>query len=325
MAIANRVDVDRFVAEGYLVVDNAVDPELDLDPVVAEYEKLLDELATKWHAEGKLPSAYADLPFGERLSRIIQHPGANYYSHLDIALPQAGVREDTPIHLGPATFNMLRSPRLLDAVEQIVGPEIFSNPIQHVRIKPPERFVPDAHRNALTAQTDWHQDQGVALPEADETPILTVWLPVFDAPVEAGCLQVVPASHREGLATHCPSRASTGKGTLHIPDELLGGDPVAVPMKRGQALFMHRRTKHASLRNVSDDIRWSFDLRFHAVGLPTGRPAFPGFVARSRSNPASELTDAQIWADMWRGARSRLALINMGKFNRWEGGQQICA
>ena len=32
---------------------------------------------------------------------------------------------------------MVTNPRLLDIVEQLIGPEITSNPIQHVRIKPP--------------------------------------------------------------------------------------------------------------------------------------------------------------------------------------------
>jgi len=40
------------------------------------------------------------------------------------------VGEDTPIHLSEAVFNFLRNPRLLDAVETLIGPEIYSNPIQ---------------------------------------------------------------------------------------------------------------------------------------------------------------------------------------------------
>ena len=56
-------------------------------------------------------------------------------------------------------------------------------------------------------------------------------------------------------------------------------------MKKGDVLFMDRLTMHASLPNVSDEIRWSFDLRYNRTGDATGRSWFPGFVARSRSNP----------------------------------------
>ncbi|MGH2369835.1 MAG: phytanoyl-CoA dioxygenase family protein, partial [Chloroflexota bacterium] len=225
MAVATgvRVDVERFQDEGYLVVEDVLDVERDLDPVVEEYTQLLDELAAKWHAEGKIPSTYAELPFVQRLAQVLTDIGRGGYAPFDISLPFAGVTEQTPIHLGPATFQLLTSPRLIDAVEQLVGPEVLSNPIQHVRIKPPERLLPQEFRSSLVGQTDWHQDQGVALPEVDETEMLTVWLPVTNATVENGCLCVVPQSHQRGLVTHCPGRGEKRKG-LHIPDEIRGTD-----------------------------------------------------------------------------------------------------
>jgi ectoine hydroxylase-related dioxygenase (phytanoyl-CoA dioxygenase family) len=93
---------------------------------------------------------------------------------------------------------------------------------------------------------------------------------------------------------------------------------LVVPVKRGGVLLFHHLTKHASLTNTSDGIRWSFDLRYQPIGQPTGRPAFPGFIARSRQNPASAVTDWQVWADLWRETRSRLAkLDSAGRFIRW--------
>ena len=87
---------------------------------------------------------------------------------MDFALPQAKITAETPIHLGPAIFRMLTSPRLLDAVERFIGPEIVCNPIHHTRIKLPQREIPEDRWNSHTAATDWHQDHGVALPEQDE-------------------------------------------------------------------------------------------------------------------------------------------------------------
>jgi phytanoyl-CoA hydroxylase len=317
-------DVKQFREQGYLVVEDILDLEVDIKPVVDEYVALLDNLCERWHREGKLPSSLAGLPFGERLSRVL-NAGGDYFRHFDIALPQSQVTDETPIHVGPAVFNLLTSPRLLDAVESLIGPEIYSNPIQHVRIKPPERFVPENQRgNALIATTDWHQDQGVALPEADESTILTVWLPITDATVENGCLCVVPRSHREDLVPHCVVTSS--KQGLHIPDQFLRqGDVVPAPIKRGGALFMHRRTMHASLPNTSDDIRWSFDLRYNPIGQPTGRPAFPGFVARSRANPDGVLADAEAWAALWHNTRAQLARKEKPTFNRWREGSPVCA
>ncbi len=66
MAITSRVDIDTFHEQGFLVVEGVLDPVDDLDPVVAEYEALLDDLTAGWHAKGKLPSTFSDLPFAQR-------------------------------------------------------------------------------------------------------------------------------------------------------------------------------------------------------------------------------------------------------------------
>jgi len=325
VATAARIDVDQFYEEGYLVVEDLLDVERDLDPVVREYQEVLEREIGRWHTQGKLTSTFDDLPFAERLAAFLNETGRAGYQAFDISLPFAGVTEETPIHLGPATFALLTSPRLIDAVEQIVGPEVLSNPIQHVRIKPPERLLPADFRNSLVGQTDWHQDQGVALPEVDETDMLTVWLPITDATVENGCLCVVPRSHNQGLVTHCPGKTEARKA-LHIPDEIRGTNYIPVPIKRGGALFLHRRTMHASLRNLSDTVRWSYDLRYQPTGQPTGRPWFPSYVVRSRRDPASEVHDHRVWADLWRKTRSRLATTPPeGKFNRWTGEELVCS
>ncbi len=158
------------------------------------------------------------------------------------------------------------------------------------------------------------------LPEADDTQMLTVWLPVTDATEENGCLCAIPGSHLDGLVTHCPRPGN------FIPDALLGGEPRALPIKRGGVLLFHYMTKHSSLSNMSNGIRWSFDLRYHPIGQPTGRPFFPGFVARSRKHPETEVTDSRVWANSWYEARSRVAAAtDPTKFTRWTGTEAACA
>jgi phytanoyl-CoA hydroxylase len=322
-----RIDLEQFQEEGYLAVDDVLDLERDVAPVVREYEALLDEENARNHAEGKIPSTYSDLPFVQRLAAFLSAAGKGAYQAFDISLPLKSAKQDTPIHLGPAVFNLLSSPRLVDVVEQLVGPEVVSNPIQHVRIKPPESMLPaDIVKGGLVGQTDWHQDQGVALPEVDETEMLTVWIAITDATVENGCLCVVPGSHQRGLATHCPAKPGSTRIGLHIPDEIRGTNYQPVPIRAGGALFLHRRTMHASLRNLSDGARWSFDLRYQPAGQPTGRPWFPSFVVRSHRDPSSELRDWTVWADLWRQARTRLAGGDpIAKTNRWGGTEPACA
>ena len=324
MAGLTPQQVAQFEDQGYLVVEQLFDPQADLDPIIEEYKGVLAQLAQDLYARGEIQSTYEELPFGQRLIRIYQESGKVHAQYFDFSLPQNGVTEETPMWVGPAVFRALSNPRLLDAVEAIVGPEIYSNPVQHVRIKPPEHLTPrDANGKVQLGATPWHQDNGVVLPEADETNMLTVWFPLLDAPIEAGPLQVIPYSHRDGLRTHCPGRP----GGLAIPDQLLEMDEaVPVPLKRGDVLLLTKRTCHSSLSNISDNIRWSFDLRYNPIGQATGRGAFPGFVARSRSHPEQELHDAEAWAELWYATRRKLAAENFNQpFNRWDGKALACA
>jgi ectoine hydroxylase-related dioxygenase (phytanoyl-CoA dioxygenase family) len=326
VAAAIRVDQERFQREGYLVIEDVFDPAKDLDPVVDEYAAQLDETAADWHGRGLIDSAYADLPFSERFAHVLNDAGPEGYRPFDITL-SGPVTEDTPMHTGPAVFNLITHRRLLDVVEQLIGNEILSNPIQHVRIKPPEHLLNQKFqgKNTMFSATEWHQDQGVATALVDHTEMLTVWFPVFDTTIENGCLCVVPESHKRGLLLHCPSKPGQ-VFDLRIPEVIRGSNGVAVEMKRGSALFMHRLTMHSSLRNQSNGVRWSFDLRYQPVGQPTGRDWLPSFVARSRAAPSQEIHDWHRWADLWWQARSYLAANpSAQKPRRWTGTETECA
>jgi ectoine hydroxylase-related dioxygenase (phytanoyl-CoA dioxygenase family) len=82
-----------------------------------------------------------------------------------------------------------------------------------------------------------------------------------------------------------------------------GHDAVPLPVRRGGIVLFHKMNVHRALPNQSNDLRWSMDLRYHPTGQATGRPAFPGFVARSRTSPESELRDPVAWSQSWDDAR----------------------
>lgn len=316
-----RAQINSFHNEGYLVVDRLLDYELDVKPVIDEYESLLDELCESWVHDGQLRESFRGLPFEKRLVEVYR-AGCSYEQAIDIALPNSDVAPDTPIHLGPAVFNLLRSPRLLSAVESLIGGEIFSNPIQHVRIKPPRRIIAAEDENrARVGRTHWHQDSGVGLPEADNTEMVTCWVAISEATPENGCLQVLPRSHREGISLHCTTTDQVG-----IPDALIEQDRAKpIPLSPGGVLFFHPLCKHASMDNNSDAFRWSFDLRYNPIGQPTGRPHFPGFIAQSRMSPQTELRDPNEWARLWLDARAKMTQTTGIKVHRWDSNDPLCA
>ena len=322
MSVLTPEQCRQFEDEGYLVVENVLDRQRDLAAVLAEYEEVLDRIAQSLYEEGAISSLHRELPFEQRLIEICQESGRNFPQHFDFSLPQSGVRRDTPIHVGPAVFNLLTNPRLLDVVQDIVGPEIYSNPVQHIRMKLPQRALAKESYNGLVAKIPWHQDNGVILPEADEATILTVWMPLNEATVSNGCLQVIPRSHLAGLEPHCP----TG-GSVAIPERVVPREKAKpLPMRPGSMLLMTQRTVHSSLENVTDnEVRISLDLRYQPVGQPTGRPAFPGFVARSAAHPETVLRDPVAWAQSWYDARERLAEKEDPTYNRWSSDAPVCA
>ena len=329
MAGLNVEQLERFREDGYLVIEGLL-TETDLAAVEVEYREIVDRVAPDFVEQGKI-RPLGGTTFSECYIEAMQQLDDMYglYQHLDISLPLLDELDAShTMNAGPAVFGLLTSPRLLDIVEAVIGPEIYSNPVQHTRIKPPARCLPDTVNDANIAATLWHQDSAVIDTEADGTDMLTVWLAVTDATLENGCLIVERGSHRQDMTLHCPGKVFPAE--IYIPETIIDGDRVvALEVPAGGAVLLHKLTEHGSLDNHSDDIRWSFDLCYQPIGQPTGRSAFPGFVARSVADPDQVLTDSEEWADLWWQARDRIADADVvWKLNtRWSANalQPVCA
>ena len=316
--ILNSDQIKKFETEGYLVVPDLM-PTNICEQVNTEYTDLLNSLYEGWFAEGLVQTPGGELDFWGKLLSAYQ-AGCDYFHPMDISLPGDRIIADTPFHIGPAVFNMLTAVPLLDVVEQLIGPELTSNPIQHVRLKPPSVKLDLAEARAHITATDWHQDRAVALEDADQTDMVTVWLAMTDATVENGCLQVQPQTSGQTILPHC-ARSQTG-----IADGFLNeSSAVPLPVKAGGAVLFHPLTPHASLANVTDGFRWSFDIRFNATGQPTGRSHFPDFVVRSRAHPETELSDWRVCKAQWEEARARLAAVPHIDIHRWSADTPYCA
>ena len=310
--------ITQFETEGYLVAPDVI-PGTILDRVKTEYAALLEELYEDWLAKGLVHAPPQGLDFWGKLLSAYQ-AGCDYFQPMDISLPGDRIKADTPFHIGPAIFDLLTAEPLLDVVEQLIGPELTSNPIQHVRLKPPAtKLSVDEIRAHITA-TDWHQDRAVALEDADQTDMVTVWIAITDATVENGCLQVQPQTRDQQILPHCP-RTQTGIADGFVDEQ----GAIPLPVKAGGVVLFHPLTPHASLTNTTNDFRWSFDIRFNATGQPTGRSHFPDFIARSRNNPETELRDWKVCKAQWESARARLAETPHIDIHRWSSDAPYCA
>ncbi len=305
----------KFEEQGYLVVENVFEPEKDFAALRFEYATVLNNLANDLYSQKRISSVYNNLPFAERLIKIYQESGEVHTQYFNPSLPPDGFNKKTPYWTGDAVFKMLSHPRLLDAVESIIGAEIYATPILHVRIKPPENLTPkDKSGKIQLGKTMIHQDNAGLLPEADDTEMLITWIPLQDTTVKNGCLCVWPKSHHYGVYPH---QIINGRPKISAEHLANVGKAVAVPVKQGSILFMHRCLLHASYANNSNDIRWSFDFRYNPTNQIKVRDFFPGFVARSRLFPETELHDSNYWNEQWKKAHKKLIQQGIPKFHRW--------
>jgi hypothetical protein len=300
---------------GYLVVSE-VPGLLDAVGLVAEeYDDVLDELLDEMRSSGKLSfDIPRELGFAARMTEVFRETGADYSDYFNIALQPDGVTETSRYRASPAIFRLLREPGLLDVVESVLGSEILATPILYVRLKMPHRMLNRCASQPLVEPTAPHQDNSGLPPEADLTQMLTVWIPMSDVTETNGCIQVWPGSHLQGVLPH---RIEPGR-TAIMPEALAElGPPVAVPVRYGAVLLMHRRVVHAALPNRDQIMRWSFDLRYQPADQPLVRAFMPSFLARSRAHPELELRDSEQWDHRWSETRHQLAQAGTPQFHRW--------
>jgi phytanoyl-CoA hydroxylase len=295
-------DRQFFEEHGYVVAHGILAGEIET--FRDAYIGYLDELAAALDCrapEGEL----SDLPFAKRLAVLLGATGGGILGHLDpllnLSLPNYRWRGDLPPAQTKPLFELMRNEQLLDAVETLIGPEIVASATYHVNMKLPVRALElaadAAARNGRSipahslwkfmagGATPWHSDGHHALPGADR---ITAWIPLTEATLDGGCLKIVPGSHKLGVDSQ----------TLSDPESA-----VALPTRPGDVIFFDHWTLHGAEANrANDHLRWAFNFRYHRAGVPSDTVHLPSFMARSRANRATELSDPALWTNMWRSS-----------------------
>ena len=307
---------EQFEDQGYLVVKALLDPDVDLWPLKQVYTDLITELARIFLSEADLAAVgrIEEMPPAEQFAVLLGASRGRALHHLDPVLnifaENYQWRPDLPDPRVPELFQLMRHPRLLDTIEDLVGPEITATPLYHINQKPAQCHLSLADEIAKTTDADlsteqfynfqvgktaWHMDAIGGLPDAHESNIVNAWIPFTPATEVNGCLMVIPGSHQFGV-----------RYSPHPPN--LDEQGIALPVIPGDVIFFHNRVMHCSVANTSeDDFRWAFNFRYVKTGQPGGRPYLPDFVARSRAQPETELHDAEIWRLMWVAALNFVA------------------
>ncbi|MSP11931.1 MAG: hypothetical protein EXR62_03120 [Chloroflexi bacterium] len=256
--------ISYYDREGYLILPHLLNKE-DMARVIASMSAKVNQIAHDLFAHGLVASKYEDSPFEWRLAQLF-----------------AGLTDAHFLKYGrswrdrlPGYFDLMSNPKILDAVESLIGGEIFANPVYNTRPKVP---------HVAAGAVPWHQDKSY-WPDANSNPVITVWIPLVDANLENGCLHIWPRTHRKRvLSYHRETHTGTGY-TETDAQHLKNVRVVPLPLEAGGAILFNDRCLHMSTPNNTRTVRWSVDLRYQ----PTDQDPMPqhgiGFLARSRRYP----------------------------------------
>ena len=86
---------DSFEANGFLAIDRLLDED-DIRPLEEEYQRLLDETASRLHAEGKISSTYEEQEFEKRFSSIlIDYPDLHNFFNISLPLTNGQIQTES--------------------------------------------------------------------------------------------------------------------------------------------------------------------------------------------------------------------------------------
>ncbi len=268
----------QFRDDGFLIVRDFFARE-QLQPVIEWINGLVDDLAERLYAAGKIRDKHAEEGFSKRLTKLEQDfPGAAVLIHI------YGV-------LGQPLADLWGSKELLDVVEQIIGPEIAGHPVWNLRTKTP--------LNPL-ATVPWHQDTSYLAPGAEHTLQPTAWIPFVDADAVNGTLQVLRGGHRSGkVFRHRPERSRGHEKSWYLviaDEDLPEGEVVTCEMPLGSLLLINQLIPHRSTENFSDIIRWSVDLRWQRPSEPSGFEKIKECILMRTAKEPNYRIDWSAWA-----------------------------
>ena len=139
---------------------------------------------------------------------------------------------------------LVRHPKVLDAVESLIGPDIL---IYHLTSWLKEPGEP--------SHVSWHQDGTYFGLEPAEQ--VTAWIALTGSTEEMGCIKLLPGSHLIGQKPHDDTFSpgnllSRGQTIRHRLDY---ASYVLMPLKAGQISLHHTHAVHCSEQNRSRERR----------------------------------------------------------------------
>ncbi len=146
---------------------------------------------------------------------------------------------------------LIRDPRIVDAVEDVLGPNIL--------VWGTNFFIKNARDPAYIS---WHQDStywGLSHPD-----VMTAWVALSEVTVENGAMRMLPGSHLIDQLPHVDTFAENNLLTRgqEVQIDVDESKTVDLPLKPGEMSLHHVRIVHGSNPNPTDDRRIGLAIRY---------------------------------------------------------------
>ena len=165
--------------------------------------------------------------------------------------PIAGAQRSKSHLLFTWVDDLMRHTKILDAVEDLIGPDILCwNTFFWIKEPLSKSFV------------SWHQD--LRYWGLDTNDLVSVWLALSPATLETGCMRVLPGSHKDDLLPHedeyKPNNLLTRGQEVAV--EVDEAKAVAMPLQPGEISIHNVRLAHASGPNRSTERRIGLSMHY---------------------------------------------------------------
>ncbi|MDU8927072.1 phytanoyl-CoA dioxygenase family protein [Alisedimentitalea sp. MJ-SS2] len=152
----------------------------------------------------------------------------------------------------PFAARTATDPRVLDAVEGILGPDILIWSAEFFIKEPRTTHIVGTHQDL----TYWGMGE-----TSDQ---VTAWIALSPATVESGCMDFVAGSHKNPILPHNDTFSENNllSRGQEIAVDVADKDKTPIELQPGQMSLHHGLTIHGSGPNSSDDRRIGFAIRY---------------------------------------------------------------
>lgn len=246
-----KEQIDQYHEQGFVIVPDVLSPE-----EIQRYKDRARAIALGDYPEEAKSRIMKDVRIAKGLIPEPEDPEKGLWKFMN------------PDRFDETFAHYMETPKLLDAVESLIGEDIVAFLLMLI-YKPPH----------VEAVHPYHQD-AFYFPFGPHDDTLGTWVPLDDADGDNGTLRVIPASHKQGLVEHKLPETLTNALSFEAggydddPSEIVCG------VKAGDAVLFHSLLLHKTGGNCTDRHRrvltihgcsakckWIGDSRFPEFGM----------------------------------------------------------